>query len=69
MTVIREFVKAVDHKIVIEIPDEFRKENEFEVIIMPSGKNKNSMDDFFNLAGKIDIDEAAIDKLREDSCL
>ncbi len=75
MNAIREIVKPVNRKIIIELPGGFSEEDEYEVIILNLNekqqniKNNTAKDKFFSLAGNIDIDEKAVNKLRDDSVL
>jgi hypothetical protein len=60
MNAIREIVKPVNNKIVIDIPVEFQNNKEFEVIILPSEekKIKKSRKDLFGrYKGQIRISE------------
>ncbi|HCL57491.1 MAG TPA: hypothetical protein DHW82_10850 [Spirochaetia bacterium] len=69
MNAIREMVKPINHKIIIELPKNFREDDEYEVIILSKEDKKNKKEKFFNLAGNIDIDDKAVNQLREDSIL
>lgn len=40
MNAIREIVKPIDHKLIIELPRDFDNDKEFEVIILPTSENK-----------------------------
>ncbi|OHD73208.1 MAG: hypothetical protein A2355_06325 [Spirochaetes bacterium RIFOXYB1_FULL_32_8] len=52
MNALREFVRPVDHRIIIELPQKFYNLKEFEVIILPSENNmdvKKSRRDLYGI--------------------
>ena len=56
MNALRQIVKPIDRKIIIELPEYFDEEKEFEVIILPSDEfktKKNRNDLFGKYKGKI----------------
>jgi hypothetical protein len=61
MNAIREIVKSVDQKIIIDLPDGFSNVKEFEVIILPMDeiriKEKNRKDLLGKYEGKISISD------------
>lgn len=69
MNAIREIVKPINHKIIIELPKEYSEEIEYEVIILTNDVKQNAKEKFLNLAGKINFDEKAVNQLRKDSIL
>ena len=73
MNVVREIVKPVNHVITINLPEGFTSTEEVEVIILPilkeNSRKEIRVEKFINLAGKIEIDENAVNGLRENSLL
>ena len=60
MNAIREIVKPLDHKIIIELPEDLYSEEEVEVIILPVEKNKKKLSrkDFYGRwKGMIEISD------------
>ncbi|HRX16759.1 MAG TPA: hypothetical protein P5123_10630 [Spirochaetota bacterium] len=73
MNVVREIVKPINHVITINLPEGFTSNEEVEVIILPilkeNSRKEIRVEKFLNLAGKIEIDENAVNGLRENSLL
>ena len=61
MNAIREIVKSVDQKIIIDVPEKFSDVTEFEVIILPADKikikEKCRKDLFGKYKGKISMSD------------
>ncbi len=60
MNALRQIVKPIDRKIIIELPEYFDEEKEFEVIILPSDVKKQTLSrkDFLGRwKGKIEMSD------------
>jgi hypothetical protein len=69
MNELREIVVSSDNKLIIELPKGFKNNAEYEVIIIPREDRQQKLHRFFDLAGKIDIDEEAVRQLRDGSMI